>query len=348
MKIEEKATYREIMSQTQAWDGGLASVKAEAQSLRDLWHKGDYRQVFFTGCGSTYYLSLAAAALWQEFMDVPARGVPAGELYLYPKATYGATETGRNLLVAISRSGTTSETVAIANRFKAEGRGDVVVITNYGDTPLAEAGDVTIAVPEGQEESVAQTRSFASMYVAATALVMTLADRPKLLASMADLRPAGDRILADYAGLARKLGENLALDRFYFLGSGPRYGLACEVNLKMSEMTLTNSEPFFFFEFRHGPISMAGEPAVVIGLLSEKNREREEAVLHESEELGSQVFTLADEQADVNFKSGLPEAIRNVLYLPVLQLMAFYRSMAKGLNPDRPANLTAVVELDLE
>ena len=119
-------------------------------------------------------------------------------------------------------------------------------------------------------------------------------------------------------------------------------------NLKMSEMTLTNSEPFFFFEFRHGPISMAGEPAVVIGLLSEKNREREEAVLHESEELGSQVFTLADEQADVNFKSGLPEAIRNVLYLPVLQLMAFYRSMAKGLNPDRPANLTAVVELDLE
>jgi glucosamine--fructose-6-phosphate aminotransferase (isomerizing) len=348
MGIEEKATYREIMSQTVAWEGALESVRTEAESLRELWQKGKYNQVLFTGCGSTYYLSLAAAALWQEFMDVPARGVPAGELYLYPKATYGATEAGRSLLVAISRSGTTSETVAIANRFKAEGRGEVVVITNYGDTPLAQAGHVTILIPEGQEESVAQTRSFASMYVAATALVMTLADRPKLLESMAGLRPAGDKILARYAELARNLGENLALDRFYFLGSGPRYGLACEVNLKMKEMTLTNSEPFHFFEFRHGPISMAGEPAVVIGLLSEKNRELEIAVLDESEELGSQVFTLADDGADVDFSSGLPEAIRNVLYLPVLQLMACYRSMAKDLNPDRPVNLSAVVELDLD
>jgi glucosamine--fructose-6-phosphate aminotransferase (isomerizing) len=49
----------------------------------------------------------------------------------------------------------------------------------------------------------------------------------------------------------------------------------------------------------------------------------------------------------VSFDSGIPESIRGVLYLPVLQLMAFYRSLAKGLDPDRPANLTAVVKLDL-
>ena len=54
-----------------------------------------------------------------------------------------------------------------------------------------------------------------------------------------------------------------------------------------------------------------------------------------------------EKDADVQFESGIPESVRGVLYLPVLQLMAFYRSLAKGLNPDRPNNLTAVVKLDL-
>jgi glucosamine--fructose-6-phosphate aminotransferase (isomerizing) len=165
---------------------------------------------------------------------------------------------------------------------------------------------------------------------------------------MSKLPAVGKTMLDSYASLAHSLGENLGLDRFYFLGSGPRYGLACEVNLKMKEMTLTHSEPFHFFEFRHGPMSMVGESAAVIGLLSEENREREMAVLHEMGELGGHVFSLADDRADVCFRSGSPPAIRNVLYLPILQLMAYHRSIAKGLNPDQPTNLTAVVELDLE
>jgi glucosamine--fructose-6-phosphate aminotransferase (isomerizing) len=274
--------------------------------------------------------------------------VPAGELFLYPKGTYGPATTGKTLLVAVSRSGTTTETVVAARRFKADGRGDVVVISNYDDTPLAQAGDVRIIIPEGQEESIAQTRSFSSMYVAVTALVMMLGGRDDLLEAMSKLPAVGKILIESYAPLACSLGENLGLDRFYFLGSGPRYGLACEVNLKMKEMTLTHSEPFHFFEFRHGPMSVVGESAVVIGLLSDDNQEREMAVLHEMGELGGHLFSLADDGANVCFKSGLPETIRNVLYLPILQLMAFHRAIAKGLNPDRPANLTAVVELDLE
>ena len=82
-----------------------------------------------------------------------------------------------------------------------------------------------------------------------------------------------------YESFAKEIGENLNFDRFYFLGSGIRYGLACEVNLKMKEMTLTHSEPFHFLEFRHGPMSMVNEKAVVIGMLSEKNFSHEQAVL---------------------------------------------------------------------
>lgn len=61
---------------------------------------------------------------------------------------------------------------------------------------------------------------------------------------------------------------------------------------------------------------------------------------------GAQVLSLAEADADITFSSGLPEGLRDALYLPVLQLLAFRRSLAKGLNPDRPHNLEAVVMLE--
>jgi len=115
----------------------------------------------------------------------------------------------------------------------------------------------------------------------------------------------------------------------------------------MKEMTLTHSEAFHFLEFRHGPMSMVNERAVVVGLLSEKNVSHEKAVSDEMQALGAKTVTLAESDAEVAFESLIPESVRGVLYLPVLQLMALYRSLAKGLNPDRPNNLTAVVQLNI-
>ncbi len=152
--------------------------------------------------------------------------------------------------------------------------------------------------------------------------------------------------MSRYESFAKSLGENLDFDRFYFLGSGLRYGLACEVNLKMKEMTLTHSEPFHVLEFRHGPMSMVNPKAVVLGLLSDANRVHEAKVLSEMKSLGGTVTGLGEANAEIAFESGVAESVRGVLYLPVLQLMAYYRSVAKGLNPDRPSNLMAVVKLD--
>ena len=339
----ESATYQEIVTQPQAWSQALNVVSGQAQALTELWLKGRFDQVVFAGCGSTYYLSLAAAALFQELVHVPARGVPAGELVMYPNTAYSP---GRTLLVAVSRSAETSETIQAAADFCAR-EGEVVVITNYGDRSLAKLGSLTIAVPAGQEESIAQTRSFASMYVAATAMAATLAGQPDLVHEMRTLPQMGEGLIAGYNDLARTMGGDLTLDRFYFLGSGPRYGLACEVNLKMKEMTLTHSEPFHFLEFRHGPKSMVCESALVIGLLSDLNRAHEAAVLDEMRQLGGRVLSLGEADADVAFGSNVPQALRNVLYLPVLQLMAYHRAIAKGLNPDEPTNLDAVVKLQL-
>lgn len=333
-------THEEILSQPEAWAQAL-----EVIPLARLPKAEDFQQVIFTGCGSAYYLSLSAAAVYQELTGRTARAVPAGELLLNPQVVLQSSRAPQ-LLVAVSRSGTTTETVRAVQQFKEQRRGPVIVISN-SEAALSQQADVPILIPRGNEQSVAQTRSFASMYVAAVALSARLAGRPDLLDSMSALPAVGRRLLGACEPVAAEVGADLEFDRFYFLGSGLRYGLACEVNLKMKEMTLTHSEPFHFLEFRHGPMSMAGPGAVIVGLLSDKNRVHELAVLDEMKALGARVFTVAESEADIAFRSGLPETVRGVLYLPALQLLAFHRSLAKGLNPDRPENLTAVVHLSL-
>ena len=337
-------TRNEILSQPAAWADALQVVDRARRGL-GTFLSAKVDQVLFTGCGSTYYLSLAAAALFQESTGRIARAVPGGELFLNSGSV--ALAGGKTLLVAVSRSGSTTETVRAVEQFKRQGRGPVLAITNYGDQPLAGLADLALVIEKGQEESVAQTRSFASMFVAAAGLDLLAGGRTSELESMRRLPEVGEKLLGKYDSLAREFGENLAFDRFYFLGSGMRYGLACEVNLKMKEMTLTHSEPFHFLEFRHGPMSMVTENAVVVGLVSEKNSSHEQAVLNEMQARGASILRLAESGAGVAFESNIPESARAVLYLPILQLMAFYRSMAKDLNPDRPNNLTAVVKLDL-
>ncbi len=180
------------------------------------------------------------------------------------------------------------------------------------------------------------------------ALAALLAGQEEWLQAMKNLPAVGQQLITRYEAQAKSLGSNLDLDRFYFLGSGPRYGLACETNLKMKEMTLTDSEPFHFLEFRHGPISMVDSTTMVIGLLSEVNQVYEIAVLEDARQLGGQILTLGEANMDIEFSAQLPEPVRNVLYLPVLQLLAYYRALAKGLNPDRPHNLEMVIKLNWE
>ena len=279
MPFDNYATFREIKSQTQAWTQALELIHTV-----QLPKAENYDQIIFTGCGSTYYLSLAAAALYQELTGRVARAVPGSELLLNANTILA---NQKILLAAISRSGTTTETVKAVEKFKADKLGDVLVISNY-DEVLSCLADINIVIPNGQEESVAQTRSFASMYVAAAGFAARMAGRNDLLDCMASLPEIGERLIQDFEPAARQIGENLDFDRFYFLGSGIRYGLACEVNLKMKEMTLTHSEPFHFLEFRHGPMSMVNEKTVVVGLVSESNFNHEKAVLNEMRALGGE------------------------------------------------------------
>jgi glutamine---fructose-6-phosphate transaminase (isomerizing) len=341
MESHTHFTWQEIISQPEAWDASLHVLTESRWSILDFEPARRFENILFTGCGSTYYLSLAAASLTQELTGLPSRAFPASELWLCPKSSYA----GKTLLVAVSRSGETTETLHACESFLADRRGDLLTLSCYGDMPLAKMGTLNIVLPSGQEQSVAQTRAFSTLYLGAVALACLWAGRADLFDSLVRLPEAGRRVLENYAAFSAALGREAAIDRFYWLGSGPRYGLACELSLKMKEMSLSHSEPFHFLEFRHGPKSMVTPSAMVIGLRSTVNGEKEAAVLEDIKGLGGKVVDIAEAGSSVRFGAGLEEAIQNVLYLPVGQMIAFERSLSKGLNPDRPTNLDAVVKL---
>jgi glutamine---fructose-6-phosphate transaminase (isomerizing) len=344
MNFQDYATYKEISSQTIAWSQAIEVVKLA--SIPDL---GNYQNAIFVGCGSTYYLSIAAAAMFQASTGLQTRAVPASELLFNPQLVLSKNDEGKlnkTLLVAISRSGTTTETLRAVENFKKTNCGEVVVISNYNEV-LSQLADTNIVISKGQEVSVAQTRSFASMYVASAMFCARISKQVELVKRFSELPSIGNKLIRDFEATAQKMGENLSYESFFFLGSKFNYGLACELSLKFKEMTLTHSEPFHFMEFRHGPMSMANEKVGIIGLVSESNYQNEMMVVSEMKQLGAQLITVGETGTDISFNSQLPEQIRGVLNLPVIQLMAFYRSIKKGLNPDNPKNLTAVVNLNL-
>jgi glucosamine--fructose-6-phosphate aminotransferase (isomerizing) len=213
-----------------------------------------------------------------------------------------------------------------------------------------------LVAPDAQEHSVAQTRSFTSMLLLTQALAATLVQENDegMLERLHRLPGALEGLANRLGDLPRELGADLGIERLFFLGGGPLHGLANEAMLKIKEMSLSYSEAYYPLEFRHGPMSMVDEHTLVVGFLSDTGLALELHVLEDMDGLGARTLALVEDgsvlagwRADhvVELCSGLNEWERGPLYLPVLQLMAYHRALAKGLDPDRPHNLEAVVEM---
>lgn len=348
-------TLAEILSQPEAWTDALDLVETHAGAIRALLASHRASPSVITACGSPYYLALSAAPLLRHATGYPWLAVPASELVLHPDLHLPPN--GAPLLLAFSRSGETSETIAAARAVRRRGGAILAVGCDAASTLLREA-DAAIAIAAGREQSVVQTRSFSAMLVAAQAIA-ALAGGSIAAGIGLDRLPAVGPPLIDRARRAIEPGMPLgnlardpAIERVFILGSGTRYGLACEIALKFKEMALTAAEAFHTLEFRHGPMALADQNALVIGLLAETGGDAELAVLRHMRHLGARVAAVGEQvpgnelDAGFSFESGMPEAVRDTLYLPPLQLMVYERAVARGLNVDAPRNLSAFITLD--
>ncbi len=327
-------TEREILSQPDVWQEVLGTLDVDSLRRADE----GMTDIVVTGCGSTHYLAMTAAALLRD-AGRRAWALPASELL--PQALPQFVDPKRTLLLTISRSGTTTETLRAVEHFRSIGGGRVAAITCYPQSSLAEVADVVWAAPAAAEQSVAQTRSFTSMQVIASALAGSL--RGADLTVLKALPGAASEILARSRGPMAELARDEGITSFFFLGSGPLFGIASEGMLKLKEMSLTASEAYHALEFRHGPMSMCDSSAAVIALLSRERSDLEQAVLRDLAPMGAHLATVGSTD---QIPEQIPSWATPALYLLPLQLLALERAVAKGLDPDNPRHLTAVIHLD--
>jgi len=350
--VRGQHTWTEIQSQPEVWRAALGHARTAGADIAARWPVQDYSALLFVGCGSTHYLSLTAASLARGIARTNARGLPSSEVFLFPQYNLPARHV-RTMLWAVSRSGETSETLLATRAFRQRSSGPALTVGNYPESALVHDCDAAILIPEGQEESIAQTRSFSSMLVALEVYLGLAAGNQAYVESLEALPAAAASVLALHSQPLQELGADATFDTVIFLGSGPLYGIACEGMLKMKEMSLSHSEAYHFMEFRHGPKSIVNERTLIAAILSDAATDYELTLLREMRELGAYILLVCDRDpgdelaADtvVPLQSGLPETARAPLCLLPLQLLAYGRAIARGLDPDRPTNLSSVIIL---
>jgi glutamine---fructose-6-phosphate transaminase (isomerizing) len=340
--------YEDIKDQASAWKAALRVVDERVEEVRGLIGRSGARMLF-TSCGSPYFLGLATATLWREKLGMEVAVAPSSEVMLFPQVTLPGD--GNPFLVTATRSGETTETVRALERFSSRFPGQAVVIGCRPGSTLEEMADVPITIPEAYDDVIPQTRSFGSMYLASQYTAALLAGEAELAASLQYLPDILPDLLHRWESEVQLLAE-ADWDSAVFLGGGPLYGIATEASLKLIEMSLTKATSYHTLEVRHGPRSVVDERTLVVSLGSRRGAHHEDQVLAELSR-GSRVFKLAPDGngsrhaniSEIGVGPEIPEHALGMLYLPLLQLLAYHRAVHRDVNPDESNNLTSYVEL---
>jgi glutamine---fructose-6-phosphate transaminase (isomerizing) len=282
------------------------------------------------GCGTSYNLALSIAAM------LCARGhaalaVPAGEWLHRPQFHVPPVHLSKVQVIALSRSGESTETVLAAEASRARGL-PVTGITCAAGSALTRHSDTV---------HYAQTHAAEGIVMTASASLMLLLGFA--LAGLAD--PAVEAAEAALDAFAAIAPARLAGRRhFVFLGGGANYGVAVEGSLKLQEMSLSFTQAFHPFEYRHGPVSLVDEMTLVVLIYDPALLAEESKLAAELSAKGALVIGLGG-PGDISLPiEGAPQW-RPLTVLPALQIFGEMVARAKGLDTAAPRHLTKVVRL---
>jgi len=351
-KVRGANTRAEIFSQPQCWRTCFQSF-ADNGAVKDIATKVPAdADCLFIGCGSSYYISQAAAASWQLVTGRPARAIPASELLLFPDLVLNHT---RCQPILVSRSGNSSEVVRAAEYLEKERDIRTLAISCAQNQPLDGISSTTLHLLPADEKSVVMTRSFSSMLLGAQALAANVANRQEVVDGMLTIPDQVQAVLDSYHAKIHAFVEGNTFADYVFLGQGPFFGIASEGQLKVKEMSCSYAQVYHTLEFRHGPKAIVAPETLLTFLLSESGYEEERKVLEEMKALGATTLVIANEadavvrqNADllVELHLDAPECVRQVGYLVTCQLLGLYTGLKKGYDIDSPRNLTRAVILN--
>jgi glutamine---fructose-6-phosphate transaminase (isomerizing) len=315
-------------------------------------------RVYVVGCGTASYAAHVAAYLIQDWVGLPAVMQIGSEMRYSPPPI-----DERTLIIGVSQSGETADTLAPL-KMAAERGATIVVVTNVVGSAITREADAVCYLQAGPEIAVASTKAFVTQVLVLQMLALHLA---RLRDTMSDnrMRVYGQalrslpRLAAETLKLGpqiKKLAQRYASARdFIFIGRGVGFPIAMEGALKLKELSYVHAEGYAAGELKHGPIALLDDDTPLVAIAT-KGAVYEKVVSNVAEARARSapimaIATEGDDQIDhyahdVIYIPETPEPISPVIAVLPLQLLAYEIAVARGTDVDQPRNLAKSVTVE--
>jgi glucosamine--fructose-6-phosphate aminotransferase (isomerizing) len=354
---EQPATIRDTLRGRTSEKGvELPELQLTAETATEI------QRVYLVACGTAYHAGLVAAQTWEKRLRVPVIADLASEFrYRDPFLDE------RTLVVLVSQSGETADTLAAMREAKAAGARTIAVVNVVGST-LAREADAALYTQAGPEICVASTKAYTSQLTALSLLgiylcklrgVLPAAQEEALVTALRELPEQVTEVLRGedrVAELALRFGD---CHDFFFLGRGLDYAVAQEGALKLKEISYRHSEALAAGEMKHGTLALVTEDVIAIVNATQRPlREKLASNIREVTARGASVLGIAresDREIDREIDHGcrwvvrVPDSLDElmpILTIIPLQLLAYYVARNAGCEIDQPRNLAKSVTVE--
>ncbi len=354
---------KEIHEQPEAVRNTLASLMKDGKI--DLSTSGlndealaDIDQIYIVACGSAYHVGMVLQYVIEDMTRLPVRVEVASEFrYRLPVLS------GKGMALIISQSGETADSLAALREVKRQGL-PVTAIVNVLGSSIAREADYVLYTMAGPEIAVATTKAYSTQLIVGYMLAMEIARARGVLSAEEEGRLATElTTIPDKIG--RLLEEKDRIQWFaakyanahdaFFIGRGIDYAIGLEGSLKLKEVSYVHSEAYAAGELKHGTISLIEKGTLVVGLLTQPDLfEKMISNLAECKSRGAYLMGLTtvgnfnlEDTADftVYVPRTDPHFTASLAVIP-LQLLAYYVSVVRGLDVDKPRNLAKSVTVE--
>jgi glucosamine--fructose-6-phosphate aminotransferase (isomerizing) len=318
----------------------------------------NFNYVLLTACGTAWHACLVGKYLLERFSDLRAEVDYGSELrYRDPKIDKNT------LVIAVSQSGETADTLAAVRGAKERG-GTIVSIVNVVGSTVARESDAVIYTHCGPEIGVASTKAFTAQLAVLVLLALHIG-RKTGKASADECREVLQDLMEIPQHVSKVLGQDAVLREFsrhyrdkqdfLYLGRGINYPIALEGALKLKEISYIHAEGYPAGEMKHGPIALISKDMPVVTLVTQnKVYEKTLSNLMEVKARGGEVIAIADEGDErigevadhVFFVPKVSEVLSPILLTVPLQLLAYHIAVHRGCDVDQPRNLAKSVTVE--
>ncbi len=352
---------KEIFEQPRAIGDTLANIAEFGPELFDAsledWKSFD--QILILACGTSYYSACVAKYWLEDIAGIPTQVEIASE-YRYRNTVSNP----NTLIVVVSQSGETADTLAALRHAKSLGHRFTLAICNVASSAMVRETAWHFLTKAGAEIGVASTKAFTTQLLALYILAVSIAKRAGKISAEKE-----KELLRELRHLPKALHAVLALEpqiiawseafskceNALFLGRGLHYPIALEGALKLKEISYIHAEAYPAGELKHGPLALVTDkmPVVTVApndILLEKLKSN----MQEVKARGGKLYVFADQDTEIVSSEGinvirLPEHYGNlspILHVVPLQLLAYHTACARGTDVDKPRNLAKSVTVE--